>query len=1259
MTTSEAVDPELVARIESATQEVPGVWQAVAVVRQGARSTAPAVTVPAPVAETPLPDNGNKPSSEVYGPAPQIPEGAPMTLQDALRQAAEQVPEKGTIFVPSEGEPALQSFPELVADAERVLAGLRAAGLRPGDAALFQFDDNRGYITAFWACVLGGFVPTPVAVATTYAAPNAVNRRLYNAWNLLNRPVLLTDSATAPALAGVRELWEEPDIRILTVEELGANERDSGWFPTQPESPVFNLLTSGSTGVPKCVQHTNASVAARTWSSAQERGYGPDDVTLIWMPLDHVAIVMYNVRDVFLKILHVNARIDAFLGDPLLWLDWLDEYKATNTWAPNFAFAMINERADEIAGREWDLSRVRAITNAGEPVVAATSHRFLDLLEPHGLPADSMWPAWGMSETCSAVTYTCQKRDDHTAGMVVIAPSSMTGEIRYAEASEPDAVPFSEVGPPIPGFGVRIVDDGGATLPQDRMGELEVRGGAMMSGYHNNPDANRDSYTEDGWFRTGDLAFVHNGSVVICGRKKDQIVVRGINFIAHEIEAVVEQVDGVRVTFSAASGIREPGEGSDRLVIFYVPTSWDTDALAKTTQEVRAALVREIGIGPDLLVPVTDAEFPKTGSGKIQRGQLVGELKAGRFADRIADGDESAEDDTWFFRRQWSPLPEVAASGDDGVRLVFAEDRQLLQLGLEGPVVAVRKGDEFAEEAPDRFRAAPDDVRRVLENVTAHHGAISTIVFAWPLDSEPEAPAARLAAVTAQLTSLLEALGDGEFGKPRLLVLTSGAVHASDGDKVDLGTCAVPGLIRTAVTEAPLPVIRQVDLPGDKSGWSAALRAELSDGTTTGVVAIRGGGRLRARLLPVPESDAETGVAPVVPGGLYLVTGGLGGIAYDLAGYLVATYGVRLLLVGRSAAEGEKAERLEDLSLFGGVTYAQLDITDEQALREATEAAEAKWNRPLDGVLHLAGADPTGQWTNLEEHTLTRETTSVFDDLYSAKVSGTLAIAGMLEDRPEASLVLFGSVNGEFGGHSFGAYSAANTFLVGFADHWRHERGRDVRCLAWSMWTGVGMNRGQPAGPAKHRGFRSIDPAEGLRSFLTATAVPYHYVIIGLDLSNPLILSEMDSGELRAQEILVAYTTEGTDAATVHKALEPTLRSCPVPVRFLAVSRIPTDVNGVVDTAQLLLDAAPKRPSRKESEPPATDLERKIAVIWSDVLNRPAIGRDDSFFELGGNSLRATRLLAMVGDELEVRLTTHELYQNPTVAGLAAAISAG
>src|SRR5262249_42816724 len=179
-----------------------------------------------------------------------------------------------------EGVP--QRCRERLTEAERVLAGLRAAGLRPGDAALFVFEDNRAYLTAFWACVLGGFVPTPVAVATTYETPNEVNRKLHNAWELLSRPVLLTDNATAGPLAGVRALWGEPGVPILTVPQLLDNPPDTDWFPATPDSPVLNLLTSGSTGVPKCVHHTNSSVVARSYAVAAHCGLTEDDVSLIW-----------------------------------------------------------------------------------------------------------------------------------------------------------------------------------------------------------------------------------------------------------------------------------------------------------------------------------------------------------------------------------------------------------------------------------------------------------------------------------------------------------------------------------------------------------------------------------------------------------------------------------------------------------------------------------------------------------------------------------------------------------------------------------------------------------------------------------------------------------------------------------------------------------------------------------------------------------------------------------------------------------------
>jgi len=92
-----------------------------------------------------------------------------------------------------------------------------------------------------------------------------------------------------------------------------------------------------------------------------------------------------------------------------------------------------------------------------------------------------------------------------------------------------------------------------------------------------------------------------------------------------------------------------------------------------------------------------------------------------------------------------------------------------------------------------------------------------------------------------------------------------------------------------------------------------------------------------------------------------------------------------------------------------------------------------------------------------------------------------------------------------------------------------------------------------------------------------------------------------------------------------------------------------------VDEAQLLLDTAPRDPDARYRAP-ESELEKALADIWSQALGRPRVGRDDSFFGLGGNSLRAARLLALTHQKLGVRVTTHALYEAPTVAGMATAI---
>ncbi|CAM5497335.1 SDR family NAD(P)-dependent oxidoreductase [Streptomyces californicus] len=304
---------DAVARLRAAAESVTGVEEAAPLLRREARLDRARPAAPRPADA--LPAAAGPPAVAYGGDLPDDP-GFPTTLQEALRLAAELAPEQGIVYL-TDGDERFQSYSRLLDDAQRLLTGLRSTGIAPGESVLFQFGDNRAFITAFWACVLGGYLPTPVGAAPGYDRENAVTTKLRNAWQLLDRPLILTDSTLAPAVAKLSALWDADDLRVAVVEELCDGPRSTDWFPATPDSPAVHLLTSGSTGVPKVVRHASRSILARTRAVAAVHGFDSDEVALNWMPLDHVGgIIMWSVRDVVLRCRHVNATIDAFLADP-------------------------------------------------------------------------------------------------------------------------------------------------------------------------------------------------------------------------------------------------------------------------------------------------------------------------------------------------------------------------------------------------------------------------------------------------------------------------------------------------------------------------------------------------------------------------------------------------------------------------------------------------------------------------------------------------------------------------------------------------------------------------------------------------------------------------------------------------------------------------------------------------------------------------------------------------------------------------------
>jgi acyl-CoA synthetase (AMP-forming)/AMP-acid ligase II len=513
------------------------------------------------------------------------------TLTDALTRAAT-AGQGDIVFLDEQGVEERQSYADLRADAARILGGLRMVGkLVPGAKIVIQIDRDPDLLALFWACVLGGYVPVPVSTNPPPNSPFTAAELLAGVWGMLDDAWVVT-SAAIPADSVFADRWLG-EVGVLRGDTL-----DTDFHRADPDDLAALLLTSGSTGLPKAVMLTHRNILSRSCASAEVRHLSPADRSFNWMPLDHVGgLIMFHARDVVVGCHQVHARIGWVLADPLRWPAAISRYRCTNTWAPNFAFGLIIDRADEIASQSWDLTSLRYIMNGGESIKARVARRFLTILAPFGLPATAMHPGWGMSETSAGVVDTV-----------------------FSMVDTDDDDRFVPVGVPHPGVALRVVDVNGELVPEGTVGRLQASGLPITSGYYGDDGQNRQSFTDDGWFKTGDLAFIAAGELTVTGRVDDVIAINGADYYGHEIEAAVEELPFVTPSYTVACEI----PADDSLAIFYCPRS------GMTSDEHNWRIVEHVadrfGLTARYVVPVTTDEVPKTGIGKLKRAQLAKRL---------------------------------------------------------------------------------------------------------------------------------------------------------------------------------------------------------------------------------------------------------------------------------------------------------------------------------------------------------------------------------------------------------------------------------------------------------------------------------------------------------------------------------------------------------------------------------------------------------------------------------------------------------
>jgi thioester reductase-like protein len=518
--------------------------------------------------------------------------------------------------------------------------------LQRGDRVTLVYPPGLEMVASFVACARIGAIPVPVPSATSVAKGGA--SRLRSVMLDSGAALSLTDSSLGSAPRGRREVGDHADsedplaslgIQWLATDQLQGVAR--GDITDSPTQTLFLQYTSGSTGAPKGVVVSHRNVIHNSHSTI-----GHPAIGVSWLPQYHDMglIGAYLFQIVTGGTIYGFSPLD-FLRRPALWLETLSRYKATYTSSPNFGFeyCLSPERVPDALLEGLDLSSVQVFMNASETVRPSTYRSFLARFEKYGLSPEALVAAYGLAENTLAVASSGRQsvkinRKSLYARAVVIA----------AEDTPLDQqLELISCGKPLDGIHVRIVDpDTGVAVEGNGIGEIWIAGQSTCQAYWNTPELSEhvfgnlitdDSSDARAYLRTGDLGFLRDGELFVCGRLKDIVILRGQNYYPEDLEAAVERTSE-KIQFGSVAAFRDQ-DGEERLVVVIgLGSPRDPPHPDEITSSLRAYGYT----GPHTIVFVRRQAIKRTTSGKVARSAtrdkwLDGSLRT--IETHMRDGD--------------------------------------------------------------------------------------------------------------------------------------------------------------------------------------------------------------------------------------------------------------------------------------------------------------------------------------------------------------------------------------------------------------------------------------------------------------------------------------------------------------------------------------------------------------------------------------------------------------------------------------------
>jgi fatty-acyl-CoA synthase len=413
---------------------------------------------------------------------------------------------------------------------------------------------------------------------------------------------------------------------VVCWDDLGGDPGDVR-ADVRPQHEALVQFTSGSTSQPKGVVLAHASLGANVEAITGPAGLhvSVQDVSVSWLPLFH------DMGLIGIVIGSVNARVPLVLLPPLLflkrpgeWLRAIARHRGTMSFAPNFAYDLCVRRAPPHAAESLDLTSWRIAGCGAEPIRSATLETFAATFAAAGFRRTSFLPSYGLAEHTLAAKFH-RRGEEWRTDYVRADALSLDGEAIPCAPGDPSASALVSCGRPFPGHEIRVSGEDDRPLRERHVGEIQLRGPSVMTRYHREPSLSEDAL-RDGWLRTGDLGYLADGDLFVCGRRKELIIIHGRNYYPQDLEWAAGAVAGVRRGSVVAFGLH-PVDGPERVVIV-AECRGRVDA-----DRVRASIVRAVqescGLTVHDVVVVPRGSLPKTTSGKLQRARVKARYESG------------------------------------------------------------------------------------------------------------------------------------------------------------------------------------------------------------------------------------------------------------------------------------------------------------------------------------------------------------------------------------------------------------------------------------------------------------------------------------------------------------------------------------------------------------------------------------------------------------------------------------------------------